>query len=297
MYFTGFADEASPDIDQQIQATKELGWRNIEARGLYGTNLAGLSDAQFAELSEKLAMADVVINCYGSGVANWASPITEPADKSYEEMRRAIPRMQALRIPMIRIMSYEIPVELRPRNEEFIPEVVKRLKTLVAMAADAGILCVHENCGGWGGLSWKHTLRLLEAVDSPSLKLVWDTGNPVFHADVRGNPPYRNQDAWEFYGKVRDHVVYVHIKDGYVDNDGKTVFTFAGEGKGHVRKVLCDLLSRGYDGGISMEPHMASVFHEGEGTRSKAEQCYANYVEYGQRFMALLDHVRRECAG
>jgi sugar phosphate isomerase/epimerase len=296
MYYTGFADEASPDIDVQIKATKALGWRHIEARGLYGTNLAGLTEAQFEELCGKLAAADVAINSYGSGVANWASPITEPPDKSYEEMRRAIPRMRRLAIPMIRIMSYEVPADLRPRHEEFFPEVVKRMKTLVAMAADAGILCVHENCGGWGGLSWEHTLRLLEAVDSLALKLVWDTGNPVFHADVRGQPPYRNQDAWEFYRHVRDHIVYVHIKDGYVGADGKAVYTFAGEGHGHVRETVRDLLSRGYDGGISMEPHMASVFHEGEGTRSKAEQCYDNYVEYGRRFMALVDEVRRGLA-
>jgi hypothetical protein len=31
------------------------------------------------------------------------------------------------------------------------------------MAEDAGLLCVHENCMNWGGLSYEHTLKLLEA--------------------------------------------------------------------------------------------------------------------------------------
>ena len=77
MYFTGFADEASGNIDTQIKVTKELGWSNIESRALFGKNLGSISDAEFEELQEKLAAAGVSINCYGSAVANWANPITE----------------------------------------------------------------------------------------------------------------------------------------------------------------------------------------------------------------------------
>jgi len=294
MYYSGFADEASPHLDRQIAVTKELGWRHIETRNLDGANLASLDDTQFEALVAQLAAADVSFNCYGSGIANWASPITDPPDKGYEEMRRALPRLQRLGIPMIRIMSYQMPAELYPRNEEFFPEVVRRLKRLVAMAADAGILCLHENCAGWGGLSWKHSLRLLEAVASPSLKLVYDTGNPVFHFDVRGTPPYRRQDAWEFYRQVREHIAYIHIKDGYIDDQGKEVYTFCGEGRGAVRETLRDLLSRGYDGGISIEPHLAMVFHESTRATSKADECCRLYVEYGRRLMAMVDELKRE---
>lgn len=294
MYYSGFADEASPELDLQLKVTQELGWQNIETRILCGGNLASIDEAKFSEVCAKLAAAGVNFNSYGSGVGNWASPITEPPDKSYEEMRRALPRMQRLGIGMIRIMSYQIPVELYPRNEEFFPETVKRLKRIVAMAADAGVLCVHENCAGWGGLSWQHSLRLLEAVDSPALKLVYDTGNPVFHHDVRGTAPYGRQDAWEFYRQVRDHIAYIHIKDGYVDDQGKDVFTFCGEGKATVREILRDLFSRGYDGGISIEPHLAMVFHESDRATAKAEQCAQIYVEYGRRLMAMVDELKRE---
>src|SRR6185503_15552096 len=36
MYLTGFADEAARDIDAQIRATLELGWRSIESRNIDG---------------------------------------------------------------------------------------------------------------------------------------------------------------------------------------------------------------------------------------------------------------------
>ena len=44
MYLTGFADEASQNIDKQISATKALGWEYIESRNINGTNIHNISD-------------------------------------------------------------------------------------------------------------------------------------------------------------------------------------------------------------------------------------------------------------
>ena len=90
MYLTGFADEAAADIDGQIKATKELGWKFIEARAIDGTNLTSVSEEKFAEVCDKLQSAGISVNCFGSGVANWSQKMTEPPDPSYSEMKRAI---------------------------------------------------------------------------------------------------------------------------------------------------------------------------------------------------------------
>ena len=47
MYLTGFADEASQDLEKQIQVTKELGWNAIEARSVWGTNIHDISERDF----------------------------------------------------------------------------------------------------------------------------------------------------------------------------------------------------------------------------------------------------------
>ena len=54
--------------------------------------------------------------------------------------------------------------------------------------------------------------------------------------------------------------------------------------------IVKDLLESGYDGGISMEPHMAVVFHDKE---KKADSSFRrdNYFEYGRRFMNLLKEI------
>lgn len=288
MYMTGFADEASEKIDIQIEVTKRLGWKNIEARGMFGPkNIASISDAEFEELQEKLDAAGITINCYGSGIANWAKPINQPPDSSYEELEKAIPRLHKLGTKMVRIMSFSVPEELKVDSWALEEEVIKRIAHLTKMAEDAGLLLVHENCKNWGGLSYEHTLRLMDRVQSPNLKLVFDTGNPVFNYDLRGEAPYKWQSSWEFYKNVREFIAYVHIKDGRVMDDGSMVFTFAGEGDGNVPEIFEDLVKTGYNGGFSIEPHMAAVFHD-KSVVNGEEMRQNNYVEYGQRCEVML---------
>lgn len=294
MYFTGFADEAGGELDLQIKATKALGWHDIETRNIDGKNLASLTDEEFENVEAKLKAAGVKFNCYGSAIANWAKPITESPESSYEEFRKAIPRMHRLGTKLVRVMSFAVPKELKPKSWEFENEVVKRLKVLTKMAEDAGVVCVHENCMNWGGLSYEHTLKLMERIDSPAFKLVFDTGNPVFNDDIRGSEPYKKQSAWEFYKNVREHIVYIHIKDARMGEvEDKPIFTFAGEGDGDVPKILEDLFKRGYDGGISIEPHMGHVFHDPTNDASKkAQYVYDNYIEYGQKVEKMVKDIK-----
>lgn len=293
MYLTGFADEAGPDILTQIKATKELGWNNIECRNVKvgdgkPNNLHNVDDETFEAVVAALEDSGVLINCFGSAIANWGKHIDSDEDASLAETERAIPRMQRLGSKLIRIMSYAVRKEHGPEDQLF-DERVRRLNQIVPRFLDAGIQPVHENCMNYGGMGHEYTLRLLEAV--PGLKLVYDTGNPVFTDDRCRPAPYPKQDPWEFYCKVKDHIAYLHIKDGiWLFDEDRVRYTYPGEGQGDVFAIVKDLLDSGYDGGISMEPHLASVFHEPDSSpEDKAEIAYATYVEYGKRFMRLLD--------
>jgi sugar phosphate isomerase/epimerase len=286
MYLTGFADEAARDLDGQIRATKALGWSRIESRNIDGVNIHNLSDAAFASAAEKLAAANIQINCFGSAIANWSKDVRKPFDVDLAETERAIPRMQRLGTKLIRIMSYP-PFADRPLDDQLAEVRFERLRDLTRRFLDAGIQPVHENCMNYGGLGWRFSLRLIEKV--PGLKLVFDTGNPVGTFDRTRPAPYPMQSSWDFYRQVRDHVIYIHIKDG-INVDGKTTWTFCGEGQGGVRRICADLHARGYAGGISIEPHLAVVAHDSSVT-STAETMYANYVEYGRRMRKILEEL------
>lgn len=294
MYLTGFADEAAGDIDGQIRATKELGWNCIELRNVNGRNVHDLPERDFDALAEKLAAAGIQANCFGSNIANWGKKITDPFNSSLEETQRAIPRMKKLGTKLVRIMSFGVMRDREP-SDQMEQERFRRLRELTRMFLDEGLTPVHENCANYGGMGPGFTLRMLENV--PGLKLVFDTGNPVFSADYEKPAPRPRQSAWDFYAKVREHIEYVHIKDGvFVKENPGSIFdeasyTWPGEGNGDVVKIVSDLLARGYDGGFSMEPHLSVVYHRLD-NQTDDEARFCSYVEYGRRFMKIVEQAR-----
>ena len=121
--------------------------------------------------------------------------------------------------------------------------------------------------------------------------MVFDTGNPIFTDDSTKPQPYPKQSSWEFYENVKQHIAYIHIKDGVWNaEENKAVFTFADEGDGDVKRIVKDILDSGYNGGVSMEPHLAVVFHD-DSVQAEDKVKYDNYISYGQRFMELLKEI------
>ncbi len=279
MYLTGFADEAAQDLEGQIRATKALGWNAIESRQIDGVNIHDLPEADFERAARMLDDAGVRVNCFGSAIANWGKSIDDPFEITLAEVDRAIPRMQRLGARLIRIMSYA----RCDGPDQKAEERFRRLREIVARFRDAGLQPVHENCMNYGGMSWRHSLELVENV--PGLKLAFDTGNPAISRD-HAAPGEALQDPLAFLEHIIDHVAYVHIKDARLD-DGREVFVYPGEGGARIPDVLARLKAAGYDGGLSIEPHMAAVFHDPDAGRASAEESFEIYLEYGRRLAAL----------
>lgn len=300
MYLTGFADEASQNLDLQIKVTKALGWENIESRNIDGKNIHDISDEEFDIVYGKLQDAGIKINCFGSTIANWAHSVKDPFDITLEEINRAIPRMKRLGTKLIRVMSYAFLDAPATKEAQMFDERVKRLKEMKKIFDDNDITMVHENCMNYGGLGYKYTLDLVEAV--PGLKLVFDTGNPVFSKDFTkcdvmeaDRSIGQRQDAWEFYKNVKPYIEYIHIKDGYYDYENKKqIFTYPNIGLGCVKEILTDAIKSGYDGGISIEPHVATVFHAEANENEKEEIKYNAYYHYGYIVEQLINFIKYE---
>jgi sugar phosphate isomerase/epimerase len=117
------------------------------------------------------------------------------------------------------------------------------------LAEKENIILLHENEHGIYGEKPKECLDILETVNSPNLRCLFDPANFI----IEGIKPYR--DA---YPILKDYIVYLHIKDAkYVP--GKIIITPAGEGDGEVREILRALKKKGFDGFLSLEPHLSSA--------------------------------------
>ena len=98
------------------------------------------------------------------------------------------------------------------------------------------------------------------------------------------------QSTREYWARVKEHVVHLHLKDTRRSETGEEIYCWPGEGEGDVEYVLGDLHSIDYDGYLTIEPHMQVVFHDVSVT-APAEARRQNYIEYGRRAERLLDRL------
>ncbi|MCC5849250.1 MAG: sugar phosphate isomerase/epimerase [Verrucomicrobia bacterium] len=268
---TGISDEAGATIEEQIRAHRELGWTHLELRKLDGEQVALLPEERCRELAATIADAGLGVAGLGSPVANGARKITDPFEQSLEELASAMRNAAILGTDQIRVMTY-------PNDglseADWQSETVKRLRELGRRAADAGIFLLVENCSGWAASTPDNFAKFFEMVNLPSVRAVYDTGNPASH---HAGPARMS----EWFAAAQPHLRHVHIKDHTGCAEGITPkHLWPGEGVCRVRETLETLAASGYDGFISIEPHLG--VHPDCGNR------FETYVEYGRRLQALL---------
>lgn len=291
MIFSGFTDEASDSLEGQILATQTLGWQYLSARTFNGQNIHEVSDYDFEVICEKLISNDIRVAEFGTLIGNWAKKIDSDWSLTLAEVERCIPRMQKLSVNYARIMSY---AQEPWGNEQYEQERFRRLRAITERFRDAGLTALHENCMNWGGFSPDHTLRLLDEV--PGLKLIFDTGNPVFQRDRSKPEPYPWQDVLGFYHKVKEAVVHVHVKDATMPLTGEEPqYTFPGKGDAHLETILEELIKSKYEGFIAIEPHIAKVFHNPEENKDESN-AYKLYIDFGRQFEKLVRKIQTRLA-
>ena len=106
-------------------------------------------------------------------------------------------------------------------------------------------LLLLENEGGLVGDTPERCRALVEGVDSPHLRYVWDTGNYPQMGFARSV-----DIGWPL---LSEYTECVQVKDCRVA-DG--TITVAGEGDGQVRELLHNLRKSEYVGFLALEPHL-----------------------------------------
>ncbi len=244
---TGFGDEISPILKEQLDLLEGSGIRHLELRGVNKKGVMELTDQEIAEVKEALDKRGFNISCIGSPIGK--IKITDNFEEHLEKFKRAIEIAHFFGTPYIRIFSYYIS-EDEPNPERFKNEVVRRMKEKAHIAEQENIILLKENEHDvYYDATPERCREILDAVNSPNLKALFDAGNFVF----AGVKPYDVA-----YPILRDDIVYLHIKDAMHKGD-KVETTFPGEGEAQFPEILADLKRGEFDGFLSLEPHLAVV--------------------------------------
>jgi sugar phosphate isomerase/epimerase len=240
---SAFADEISPDPNEQIAVLQKCGVRHIEFRSILRTNVLDLSDLQVQEFKSLLTRHGFGLSAIGSPVGKVR--IDQPFEPHLKRFERAMELCRVFGTPNIRVFSYYPPVGKEWDQAEATHQqaVFDRLATKVRLAEKAGLRLLHENEHRIYGDSPERVQRIFARVPSPALRGVYDAANYVFCG-------YDPMQGWETTKEVTAHL---HIKDWIA---GEQHGCLAGTGQGHWPDVITDAVSRKYDGLATLEPHL-----------------------------------------
>lgn len=235
-----FADEIDSSVEKQMALMEELGIGWMEFRSGDGKGVADYTEAEAEALMRRLEGKKIGVSAVGSPIGKIS--IMDDFEPHLESLAHIAELAKIWNTPYIRCFSFFIPEGEKP--EKFRDEVFRRMDRMVELAARKNLVLLHENEKEIYGDLAPRCLELMEEFGGENLKATFDFANFV----------QCGQDTLEAWDMLKNHVAYVHVKDALFDG-GRVVP--AGQGDGNVKKILTCLDQEGFQGFLSLEPHLA----------------------------------------
>jgi sugar phosphate isomerase/epimerase len=235
---SAFADEISPDPQEQVAVLSRCGVRHIELRSILRTNVLDLTDLQVREFKALLDAHGFRLSAIGSPIGKVR--IDTPFEAHLQRFDRAIQLCQVFDTPNIRVFSY-----YKPEGSawpDWRAAVLARLGEQVRRAERAGVRLLHENEHAIYGDDPARVVDLMRSLDSSHFRAVYDAANYVFCG----------YDPWQGWHQTRAWTVHFHIKDWV---SGASHGALAGQGQGRLSEVMAEAAAD-YDGFAVLEPHL-----------------------------------------
>ena len=245
MKISAFGDEAAVDFEEQLQVLRNLDISHIDIRAAWGVNCAQFSAEHAARIKQLCEQYGVAAACMGSPIGK--SPIDDPIEIECERLKAIGETAHQLGTRNIRLFSFY--PEGEP-DDTALRQSVDRLGELTRIAAEADLQLLLENEKGLVGDVPARCLRIMRAIDSPHFRFIWDPANFVQCGAA--------EQVEQWWDALSPHIGYIHIKDALLSDGSVTV---AGEGDGQLPQLLAGLRDSGYDGVLSLEPHLLEARH------------------------------------
>jgi len=239
---SAFADEIDENLKTQMDVLEQHNISYIEMRGVNGKPLVKHSIDEVKEIKRQIDERNFKLSAVGSPIGK--IKITDEFDEHFELFKHTLEIAKIMETKYIRIFSFFIPKGEDP--SKYRDEVLKRMEKFVNEVKSTDIILLHENEKDIYGDIPERCLDIIESLSSDNLKVTFDPANFV-QCDVKTYP--------EAYELLKHHIRYMHIKDALY-SDHKVVP--AGEGDGKVGEILKALYDSGYEGFLSLEPHLGN---------------------------------------
>jgi sugar phosphate isomerase/epimerase len=282
-------DEFSPDIEIAAAGMAAAGLCGAELRMLFGKNIVDLTD-------DEVDRAAAIVRKNGLEVIGLASPLLKcvlpdapaveerfqqdmfAAKLTYSDQERLAERTfeiaRRVGARIVRVFSFWRTVE----PDACFERIVDALRKLALQAEPYGVTVALENEHACNIATGAETSRVLNALQLPNLKVVWDPANAL----VAGEIPY----PAGYCALPPSRIAHVHAKDCTIVN-GQPVWGPLGRCEVDWLGQVAALAHDGYEGWISLETHWTGS----RGDKFEASSINAAWL-HGAAVMAFNKHGR-----
>jgi 3-dehydroshikimate dehydratase len=242
IHLSAFADEISPDLNEQITVLNSEHISFVDLRGVEGVNVLDFTDQQAQAIKREFDTRGVSVATIASPIGK--VPIDSDFDQHMQRFERALQLARLFDTRLIRIFSFYALAEVTTSDlASWRVEVLRRLGLMVQRAEQENVILLHENEKDIYGDTVARCVDLLQTINHTNLRAVFDPANFIQCAQR----PYP-----EAYEAIKPWLYYVHVKDAQADG---TVVP-AGQGVARWPDLLRRLRLDGYDGFLALEPHL-----------------------------------------
>ena len=237
---SGFSDEIDQNFEKQLRVAGACGVKAIEIRGVNGRNIQTYTPREAEALKEMLDARGMIVSSIGSPIGK--IKITEDFAPHFEQFKNVVELCKVLGSRYIRMFSFFVP---QGEADAWEDEVMRRLEKLADYARRQDVVLLHENEKEIYGDIAPRCVRIMERLYSGHFQAVFDFANFI----------QCGQETMAAYEALKPYIAYVHIKDARMASGQVTP---AGWGDGRLREILSKLRDGGYQGFLSLEPHLTN---------------------------------------
>ena len=240
---SAFADEISPVLETQVSTLARLKGPGLDLRSVNGVNVLDLTPDDLQRVHDACAENGLHIQAIGSPVNKVAYEVLNEA-REYDRLKRAIRAAHLVNVKRIRIFS---PMVADDQHDELASKVMDWMHSQKRLAEAEGVILIHENDDRYWGAHPKNAKRMMETLAGDHFRFAYDFANTVLQG-------YRTMTDW--FPWVIPYIDTLHIKDA-IEADHQVVK--AGAGEGQILEGLQALMTAGWKGPLTIEPHLAAA--------------------------------------
>lgn len=269
------SDQIYEDLDRAFSMMQKEGYRFVELHNVWGHSIEACT-------KEEINQMQILLEKYQLQVSNLASTVfflcpLYPEDQvslfnphfysiegSLDTHLQALDNVCQIACKLhclsVRIFPFRWPDNRKGPygTKKDMDMILENIKQAVLIAQKYKVVLVLENCPYSHLPKGEMTLQIVQAIQSPYLKLLWDPANS-YRAIVDNVPKeYTRWNLEEELENLYPYIGHIHIKDYCYDPSQIKPFVHVPLGKGDIPypRFISILKKKGYTGSLSLEPEV-----------------------------------------